>query len=95
MKVLIHLMFRGQAQSAVHFITDRVHGGRVLSLDASTGVPGHSVLDILLKKYPEPGVIDESAFLPMDNLPSLLDLGITADYVERVAYHIQGSTGPC
>ena len=61
-KALTHLMFRGQGQSAVHFITDRVHGGRVLSLDTSTGVPGHFVLDILLKKHPEPGVIDESAF---------------------------------
>ena len=45
-KVFTHLMFRGQVRSAVRFITDRVHGGGVLSLDASTGVPGHSELDI-------------------------------------------------
>ena len=55
-KVFTHLMLRGQVRSAVRFITDRVHGGGVLSLDASTGVPGNSVLDILHEKHPEPGV---------------------------------------
>ena len=78
-KVFTHLMLRGQVRSAVRFITDRVHGGGVLSLYASTGVPGHSVLDILHKKHPEPGVIDESAFMSCDGLPPLLDLDITAD----------------
>jgi len=58
-KVFTYLMLRGQVCSAVHFITDRVHGGGVLSLDASTGEPGHSVLDILREKHPEPGVTDE------------------------------------
>jgi len=87
-------MLRGQVHSAVCFITDRVHGGGVLSLDASTGMPSHSVLDILLEKYPEPGVNDESAFMPCDVLPPLLDLDITVDYVERVARQIQGSAGP-
>ena len=57
----------------MRFITDRVHGGGVLSLDASTGVPVHSVLDILHEKHPEPGVIDESAFMSYDD-PSLLCL---------------------
>ena len=79
----------------MRFITDRVHGGGVLSLDASTGVPGNSVLDIWHEKHPEPGVIDESAFMPCDDLPPLLDLDITADYVEHVAHQIQGSSGPC
>ena len=88
MKVFTHLMLRGQVRSAVRFITDRVHGGGVLSLDASTGVPGHSVLDILREKHPEPGVTDESAFMSCDDLPPLLDLDITADYVERVAHQI-------
>ena len=94
-KVFTHLMLRGQVLSAVRFITDRVHGGGVLSLDASTGVPGHPVLDILREKHPEPGVIDESAFMSCDDLPPLLDLDITADYVEHVAHQIQGSSGPC
>ena len=65
-----------------------------MSLDASTGVPGHSVLDVLREKHPEPGVNDESAFMPCDVLPPLLDLDITADYVERVAHQIQRSAGP-
>ena len=30
-----------------------------------------------------------------DDLPPLLDLDITADYVERVAHQTQGSSGPC
>ena len=94
-KVFTHLMFRGQVRSAVRFITDRVHGGGVLSLDASTSVPGHSVLDILREKHPEPGVIAESAFMPYDDLPPLLDLDITADYVEHAAHQIQESSGPC
>ena len=51
--------------------------------------------NILLEKHPEPVVIDVSAFLPCDDLPPLLDLDITADYVERVAHQIQGSVGPC
>ena len=41
----MHLMFRSQVQSAVHFTTDRVHGGGVLSSDAYTGVPGCFVLE--------------------------------------------------
>jgi len=63
-------------------------------LDASTGVPGCSVLDILCEKRPEPGVNDESAFMPCDVLPPLLDLDITADYMEHVAHQIQGSVSP-
>ena len=66
-----------------------------MSFDASTSVPGRSVLDILHEKHPEPGVIDESAFMSCDDLTPLLDLDITADYVERVAHQIQGSSGPC
>ena len=50
--------------------------------------------NILLEKHPEPVVIDESAFLPCDDLPPLLDLDVTADYMERVAHLIQGSAGP-
>ena len=49
---------------------------------------------ILCEKHLEPGVNDESAFMPCDVLPPLLDLDITADYVERVAHQIQGSAGP-
>ena len=49
----------------------------------------------LHEKHPEPGVIDESAFMPCDDLPPLLDLDITTDYVERVAHQTQGSSGPC
>ena len=63
-KMFTHLMFRDQVRSAVRFITDRVHCGGVLSLDASTSIPVHSVLDILHEKHPEPGVFDESAFMP-------------------------------
>ena len=53
------------------------------------------MLDILHEKHPEPGVIDESAFMSCDDLPPLLDLDITADYVECVAHQFQGSSGPC
>ena len=51
--------------------------------------------NILLEKHPEPVVIDKFAFLPCDDLPALLDLDVTADYVECVAHQIQGSAGPC
>ena len=90
MKAFTHLMFRSHVQSAVHFITDRIHSGGVLSLDASTGVPGRSVLDILIEKHPEPRIIDES---PCDDLPPLLYLDITADYVEHVAHQLRDLRG--
>ena len=93
-KVFTHLMLGGQVSSAVRFITDRIHGGGVMPLDALTGVPGYSVLDILCKKHPDPGVIDESVFLPCDVLPPLIDLDIAVDHVEHEARHIQGSAGP-
>ena len=51
--------------------------------------------NILLEKHSEPVVIDESAFSPCDDLPPLLELDITADYVERVVHQIHGSVGPC
>ena len=44
--------------------------------------------NILLEEHPEPVVTDQSAFLLCDDLPPLLDLDITADYVERVAHQI-------
>ena len=52
------------------------------------------MLDILLQKYLEPGVIDESASLPCDDLPPSHNLDITADYVESVAHQIQEYVGP-
>ena len=87
-------MLRAQVHSVARFLTDRTHGGRILSLDASTGEPGHSVLDTLREKHPAPGVVVESAFLLCDVLPPLIDLDITAEYVEHVAQQIQGSAGP-
>ena len=51
------------------------------------------MLDILHEKHPEPGVIDESAFMSCDDLPPLLDLDITAENVESMAHQIQGSLG--
>ena len=55
------------------------------------------MLDILLEKHPELGVIDEFALLPHDDLPPLLYLDITVDYVECVAHQLQfqGSLGHC
>ena len=95
MQVFTRLMLlQGQVRSAVRFITNRVNSGGVLSLDASTGVPGKSVMDILCEKHLEPGFRDGPVFMPCDTLPPLLDLDITADYVERMAHQIQGSADP-
>ena len=94
MKVFTRLMLLGQVRSAVRFITNKVNSGGVLSLDALTGVPGKSVMDILCAKHLEPGFRDGPALMPCDTLPPLLDLDITADYVERVADQIQGSPSP-
>ena len=87
-------MLRGQVRSAVRFITDRVSGGGVLAYDSSSGVPGKSVADVLREKHPEPCCSGNDAFLPCDSLPPVLDVDITADYVERVAHRIQGAAGP-
>ena len=56
-----------------------------------------ALLNILDEEHPEPiaRVIGESAFLPCDDLPPLLDLDITADYVECLAHQFQGFAGPC
>ena len=91
--LVTQLMLRGQVCSAVRFITDRVSGGRVLAYDSSSGVPGKSVADALREKHPEPCCSGNDAFLPFDSLPPILDVDITADYVERVAHHIQGAAG--
>ena len=88
------LILRGQVRSAVCFITDRVSGGGVLAYDSSSGVPGKSVADVLREKHAEPCCSGNDAFLPCDSLPPILDVDITADYVERVAYRIQGAAGP-
>ena len=57
-------MFRGQVRSAVHFITDRVSSGGVLSCNSSSGVPGKSAADVLREKHPEPCSSGSDAFLP-------------------------------
>ena len=92
-KVFTRLMLRAQVCSAVQFLTNRTHSGGILSLDASTGEPGHSVLDTLREKHPAPGVVVESAFLLCDVLLPLIDLDITAEYVEHVAQQI--NSGIC
>ena len=65
-------MLHAQVRSAVRFLTNRTHGGGILSLDASTGKPGHSVLDTLREKHPAPGTVVESAFLLCDVLLPLI-----------------------
>ena len=47
----------------------------------------------MCEKHPALRVVVESAFLPCDVFPLLIDLDITADYVECVAQHIQRSVG--
>ena len=91
--VFTRLMLHGQVRSAVRFITDRVSGGGVLAYDSPSGVPSKSVADVLREKDPEPCSSGDDAFLPCDSLPLVLDVDITADYVQRVAHHIQGAAG--
>ena len=83
-----------QVRSAVRFITDRVSGGEVLSCDSPSGVPGKSVADVLREKHPKPCSSGGDTFLPCGSLPPVLDVDITADYVERVAHCIKGAAGP-
>ena len=92
--VFTRLMLRGQVCSAVRFITDRVSGGGVLACNSPSGIPGKSVADVLQEKHPEPCSSGRDAFLPCDSLQPVLDVDITADYVERVAHRIQGAAGP-
>ena len=78
----VHMLNASRSgHSAVHFVTMVV--GFCLGC-ASSDVPGSSVLDILCEKHPEPGVNDESASCRVMSFLPLLDLDITADYVERV-----------
>ena len=88
------LMLRGQVRSAVRFITVRVSGGGVLSLDSPSNVPGMSGFDVLRQKHPEPGNVEPSTFMLCDTLPPLSDLDITAGHVEKVARQLQGAAGP-
>ena len=92
--VFTRLMLCGQVCSAVRFITDRVSGGGILSYDSPSGVPGKSVADVLREKHPKPCSPGSDTFLPCGSLPPVLDVDITADYVERVAHRIQGAAGP-
>ena len=84
-------MLQGQICSAVRFMTDRVSGGGVLSLDSPSNVPGMSVFDVLKQKHPEPGNFEPSTFMLCDTLPPLSDLDITAG---KVARQLQGAAGP-
>ena len=59
-------MLRGQVHPAVRFITDRVSGGGVLSVDSPSNVPGMSVFDVLRQKHPEPGNVEPSTFMLCD-----------------------------
>ena len=92
--VFTRLMLRGQVRSAVRFITDRVSGGGVLSIDSPSNVPGMSVFDVLSQKHPEPGNVEPSTFMLCDTLPPLSNLDITAGHVEKVARQLQGAAGP-
>ena len=92
--VFTRLMLRGQVRSTVRFITDRVSGGGVLSIDSPSNVPSMAVFDVLRQKHPEPGNVEPSTFMLCNTLPPLSDLDIIAGHVEKIARQLQGAAGP-
>ena len=53
-----------------------------------------TVFDVFKEKHPEPGVNVEEAFLECDDLPSLIDVDVTAGHVEKAARKLSGGAGP-
>ena len=93
-KVFTRLVLRGQMRSAVRWLTERCSSGGVLLPSAVVDGEGKTVLDVLKAKHPEPGLVQEEAFLDCDVLPVQIDVDITAEHVGKIAKRIQGGRGP-
>ena len=52
------------------------------------------MLHILRQNHSDSAAINMSSLLLCDTLPSLIDLDITANYVEQMPHQIQGSVEP-
>ena len=93
--VFTRLLLCGQIRSVVRFITDRVSGGGswlvILPL---------VFLANLLQIYCRRSILSHAVLVVMHFClvthfhPYLMLIYISADYVERVAHHIQGAAGP-
>ena len=92
-RVYNRLMLRGKIREATRLITERGGKGGVLNpngmAEDKKGPMGKTVFEVLMEKHPEPGVVDEDAFLKCEKLPVLIDVDITGNHIEKVARMIR------
>ena len=97
-RVFNRLMLQGKVREATRFMTNRVEGGCVLNpnqqAEDKTGLLNKSVFEVFKEKHPEPQDNDENAFMSVDELPTLVDVDVTAAHVEKIAARLSGSGGP-
>ena len=71
---------RGKLRAAVRYITDR-EGGGIMFPDDIDDKSGNAVIDVLKNKHPKMREPGPAAMPAYDELPSFVDLDITADTV--------------
>ena len=90
--IFSRLILQGKIREAVRFITDRAESGGILLPDQDAG-NGRTVMDILQSKHPDQSEPHPDAFVVCDALPTLIEVDVTAEHVQKVAKNLSGGAG--
>jgi hypothetical protein len=89
-KIFSNLILQGRLREAVRFISDRQSGG-VMNPEDEAGKPsGKTVLEVLIDKHPQQRTPNEEDFMKCEELPTLIDIEVTALHVEQAARKLSG-----
>jgi hypothetical protein len=90
--VFSRLILQGKIREAVRFLTNRSESGGVLKPDDDAG-KGKTVWEVLESKHPDQVDPDPEAFLECNDLPTLVEIDVTAEHIQKVAHSLSGSAG--
>ena len=90
--VFSRLVLQNKIREAVRFNTDRAENGGILQPDDDAG-KGKSVKEVLEEKYPDQTIPNPDVFLFCDVLPTIVDVDVTAEHVQKVANSLSGGAG--
>ena len=82
--VFSRLVLQNKIREAVRFITDRAENGGILQPDDDAG-KGKSGKEVLEEKHPDQTIQNLDVFLFCDVLPTMVDVDVTTEHVQKVA----------
>ncbi|KAF6210308.1 hypothetical protein GE061_013412 [Apolygus lucorum] len=92
-RVMTRLVSSGRLRDATRWATERGGCCSGLLMPEQTLSEGTTVRDVLQEKHPPQAVPEVESFLT-DNLPTMIDVNVTAGHIENAAHKLKGSAGP-